>query len=87
MFEGSRNTLGPTNLNCMSWYITGTVQEGPNSIERDSTNFAPLSGYSTISNLLQMYLYTRDTGLLPCASKIYSFSSFTLHTLSTSVEP
>ena len=34
-----------TNLNCKSWYIMGncspsTVHEGPNSIERDSINFA-----------------------------------------------
>ena len=27
---------------------------GPNSIERDSTNYAPLSAYSTISNVLQI---------------------------------
>ena len=32
----------------------GTVHEGSNSIERDSTNFAPLSVYSTISNVLQI---------------------------------
>ena len=47
------------NLNCKSWYIRataspGTAPEGANSIERDSTNYAPLSVYSTISNVLQI---------------------------------
>ena len=32
----------------------GTVQEGPNSIERDSSNYAQLSVYSTISNVLHI---------------------------------
>ena len=52
--------LSHTNLNFKSWYIRATVarvpytKEGPKSIERDSTNYAPLSVYSIISNVLQI---------------------------------
>ena len=44
-----------TNLNRKSWNIIspGTVHEGPIAIERDSTNYAPLSVYSTVSNMDQ----------------------------------
>ena len=42
------------------WYIRasarslGTVHEGSNCIERDSTNYVPLNVYRTISNVLQI---------------------------------
>ena len=42
-----------TRVNCSP----GTVHEGPNSSERDSTNYAPLSVYSTISNVVQIGVY------------------------------
>ena len=42
----------------MSWYIRPTVARVTYSkvltIERDSTHYAPLSEYSTISNVLQI---------------------------------
>ena len=48
-----------TNLNCKSWYIRATVarvpiHECPIFIERDSSNYSPLSMYSTSSTVLQI---------------------------------
>ena len=54
-----------TILNCKSWYIRATVGRVPYTkvltIERDSTNYAPLSGYSTISNVLQIGVTYSET--------------------------
>ena len=53
-------SLNHTNLNCRSHGPLEQPQPAvpytkvQNSIERDSTNYAPLSGYSTISNVLQI---------------------------------
>ena len=41
-----------TRVNCSP----GTVHEGPNSSERDSTNYAPLSVYSTVLQIGVRYL-------------------------------
>ena len=51
--------LAHTNLNRKSWYIRATVAQVLYrkvlcSIKRDSTNYAPASVYSTISNVLQI---------------------------------
>ena len=40
-------TENHTNLNCKSWYIRATLAQVPYS-----KNYAPLSVYSTISNVL-----------------------------------